>query len=191
MEFQGQVFPTKLENYMGSFIFWHLFFLGSFSNDINFFSGTSRGSFYDYLTTYQSLPQTLKILRGQHTKISSKLRNFCFWRFYLFSIISSSKYGLVALEMVSGSWSDKTIDLRLDLPDLDSYRNLTSSSSDDATLRAAANFNFFDRSSDFRVKLNLFLILKGFFEGIFWVSKVGRGRIHHQLNIISHIFFDH
>ena len=121
-------------------------------------------------------------------KISSKLRNFCFcWRFYLFSIISSSKYGLVALEMVSGSWSDKTIDLRLDLPDLDSYRNLTSSSSDDATLRAAANFNFFDRSSDFRVKLNLFLILKGFFEGIFWVSKVGRGRIHHQLNIISHI----
>ena len=108
--------------------------------------------------------------------------------FYLFSIISSSKYGLVALEMVSGSWSDKTIDLRLDLPDLDSYRNLTSSSSDDATLRAAANFNFFDRSSDFRVKLNLFLILKGFFEGIFWVSKVGRGRIHHQLNIISHIF---
>ena len=138
-----------------------------------FFSGTSRGSFYDYLTTYQSLPQTLKILR--------------FWRFYLFSIISSSKYGLVALEMVSGSWSDKTIDLRLDLPDLDSYRNLTSSSSDDATLPPRANFNFFDRSSDFRVKLNLFLILKGFFEGIFWVSKVGRGRIHHQLNIISHI----
>ena len=46
MEFQGQVFPTKLENYMGSFIFWHLFFLGSFSNDIKFFfQGLQEGLF--------------------------------------------------------------------------------------------------------------------------------------------------
>ena len=104
--------------------------------------------------------------------------------FYLFSIISSSKYGLVASEMVSGSWSsDHAIDLRMDLPDLDSYRNLTSSSSSTLS-RKKANFNFFDRSDfDFLKLIRNFF----WFEIIFFFSKVGRGRIHHQLNIISHI----
>ena len=87
--------------------------------------------------------------------------------------------------MVSGSWSsDHAIDLRMDLPDLDSYRNLTSSSSSALSRKKfEANFNFFDRSDfDF-----LKLIRNFFWFTIFFFSKVGRGRIHHQLNIISHI----